>query len=59
MPTTKEDPVDEATYDSGIRDADHGTGSEQHRLHRGIKKIPIKSNGGKPPPPKSAPGSGG
>jgi hypothetical protein len=55
MATTKDDPksVDEATHGSGNRNADHGTGSDQQELRRGIKEVPRKPKApARPLPPK-------
>ena len=53
MVTAKDDPqsADQATHGSGIRNADHGTGSDRQQLRRGMKKIPIELNTDKPPAP--------
>ena len=34
------DQVDEATHGSGIRNADHGTGSDKQQLPQGVKRHP-------------------
>ena len=59
MTPTKDDskPVDEATHDSGNRDADHGTCSDRHQLHRGVRKIQIEPSEVTPPVRKAAPAS--
>ena len=42
MSRNKKNSLDDATHDSGLRNADHGTGSETHRLHRpGNEKAPL------------------